>query len=159
MRCLHLIAVFLLGACAWTLAGAGQDQRKAAADLPEIKELPNPFTFVDGSPVKTKADWERRRQEIKELFQDYEYGHMPPKPQKMTVKKGERVTDEANKVIIQKLAVTLEHEGKTFTFNVTVALPSEAKGKVPVLIQSGGFGKGGAGGGDGKRFKTYTDRG
>jgi endo-1,4-beta-xylanase len=139
-----------------TVAGATQDKRKPAGELPEIKELPNPFTFADGSPVRTKEDWGRRRAELKELFQDYMYGHMPPKPQKMTIKKGERTTDEANKIIIQILEVTLEHEGKTFTMSVTVALPLGAKGKVPVLIQSGGFGKGGAGV---KRFKTYTDRG
>jgi hypothetical protein len=157
MRFVHVIAAALLVVAACTLAGANQDKRKPAGELPEIKELPNPFTFADGSAVRTREDWERRRVEIKELFQDYEYGHMPPKPQKMTVKKGERVTDEVNKVIVQKLEVTLEHEGKTFTMNVTVALPLGAKGTVPVLIQSTGFGKGGGAGAE--RFKKYTDRG
>jgi hypothetical protein len=153
MRCVYFVAL-LLGAVACSLAGAHQDKRKLAGDLPEIKELPNPFVFADGSPVRTKEDWDRRRLEIKDLFQDYEYGHMPPKPQKMTVKKGTRVTDKENNVIIQNLEVIMEHEGKTFTLSVTVALPADAKGKVPVLIQSGGFGKGGN-----KRFKQYTDRG
>ena len=27
--------------------------------LPVIKEPPNPFTFADGSPVRTKEDWDR----------------------------------------------------------------------------------------------------
>src|SRR5205085_656101 len=92
------------------------------------------------------------------LFQDYMYGHMPPKPQKMTVKKGERVTDEANKVILQDLELLLEHEGKKLTINLKLALPADVKGKVPVLIQSSfGFGKGG--GTSGKRFTTFTSRG
>jgi cephalosporin-C deacetylase-like acetyl esterase len=157
MRILRIVAVLTIGAAACTLAGANQDKRKSADELPEIKELPNPFTFADGSPVRTKEDWDRRRREIKALFEDYEYGHMPPKPQKMNIKKGERVVDEANKVIVQKLEVTMEHDGKTFTMNVTVALPLGAKGKVPVLIQSN-FGKGG-GGAAGERYKKYTDRG
>ena len=162
MRSVYLVAMFTIAACACTFAGADQDKqskRKPAAELPEIKELPNPFVFADGKAVRTKDDWNRRREEIKDLFQDYMYGHMPPKPQKMTVKKGQRVTDDANKVIIQNLEVVMENEGKTFTMNVTVALPAGAAGKVPVLVQAGGFGKGGGGGAPGARFKQYTDRG
>jgi len=160
MRIVHAVAVLFLGVVACSLAGADQDtpKRKAAGEFPEIKELPNPFIFADGSPVRDAKDWERRRVEVKELFQDYMYGHMPPRPQKMTIKKGERVTDEANKVILQDLELQLEHEGKKLTINVKLALPAGATGKVPVLIQSSfGFGKGGAA--SSKRFTTYTNRG
>jgi hypothetical protein len=160
MRTLHALAVVLVGAVACALAGAGQGTRKPASELPEIKELPNPFTFADGSPVRTNQDWERRRKELKGLFQDYVYGHMPPKPQKMTIKRGERVTDETNNVTLQDLELKLEHEGKALTINVRIALPSDAKGKVPVVIQSSfgrGFGK--RGGAASKRFTTYTRRG
>lgn len=58
---------------------AGKD-RPGPDELPSIKELPDPFKMNDGSRVKTKADWERRRAELKELIQAYEYGHMPPPP-------------------------------------------------------------------------------
>ena len=67
-----MVAFLILGACACTFASAAQDKRKPAADLPEIKELPNPFVFLDGSTVKTRADWERRRKEIKERRQKAE---------------------------------------------------------------------------------------
>ena len=40
----------------------------------------DPLVFPDGSRVKTKADWRRRRAEILELFQREMYGRMPPKP-------------------------------------------------------------------------------
>jgi endo-1,4-beta-xylanase len=163
MRLLRIAVVFFVVAAVVGLAGGqgeGKKSRKAVSEFPVIKELPNPFVFLDGSSVKTAKDWERRRVEIKGLFEEYMYGHMPPKPQKMTVKKGERTTDEANKVIIQKLDVTLEHDGKSVTIAVTVALPMNAKEKVPVLIQSTGFGFGKKGAGaPGARFKTYTDRG
>jgi hypothetical protein len=36
----------------------------SADQLPAIKELPNPFVFDDGSPVRTKRDWEKRRGEL-----------------------------------------------------------------------------------------------
>src|SRR5438876_4749194 len=117
MFTIRFLAVVILGAATCTLVGAGQRSTKSAADLPEIKELPNPFVFADGSAVRTAKDWERRRAEVKELFQEYMYGHMPPKPQKMTIKRGERVTDETNKLTLQDLEVTLEHEGKTLTIN------------------------------------------
>ena len=68
---------------------------KPAGELPEIKELPNPFTFLDGSAVKTREDWQRRRAELKSLFEQYQYGHLPPKPQRMTVARGEVHVDEA----------------------------------------------------------------
>ncbi|HEY8504629.1 MAG TPA: hypothetical protein VIL46_08605, partial [Gemmataceae bacterium] len=73
-------------------------------------------------------------------------------------KKGEPVTDDANRVTIRDLALKLEHAGKTLTLDLRLALPSEAKGKVPVLVQSTfGFRKGGAP--SGRRFATFTGRG
>lgn len=158
MRLPHGIAALLFGVAAAGLAGARPDPQppRPAGDLPEARELPSPFTFADGSPVRTRADWARRRAEIKRLFEEYEYGHLPPAPRTMTVKKGERVADDVNKLDVQKLDVTLEHDGKSFTFTVTVALPRGAAGPVPVVVQSTGFGPPA---GAGARFKTHTDRG
>src|SRR2546426_4038068 len=98
MRTVRFALVFVFCAAVCAMVGAGQESRKPADELPEIKELPDPFTFADGTRVRTEKDWARRRLELKDLFQDYMYGHLPPKPQKMAIKKGERVTDEANKV-------------------------------------------------------------
>jgi endo-1,4-beta-xylanase len=164
MRAAYLFAAVLLGALTCTLESAGQNQSKKADDLPQVKDLANPFIFADGSPVRTKEDWSKRRGEIKELFANYMYGHMPPRPAKMSVAKGERVTDEVNKVIVQKLKVTMEQGGKTFEMEVTVALPSEAKEKVPVLVQAS-FGGGKKGDKQaappppGQPFAQYTKRG
>jgi hypothetical protein len=35
------------------------------------------FRFFDGGHVKTRADWDRRREEIKALLQYYEFGRKP----------------------------------------------------------------------------------
>lgn len=40
-------------------------------------DLPDAMTFLDGSKVKTKADWEERKKEIKNLWCDYFIGHYP----------------------------------------------------------------------------------
>lgn len=78
MRWLNLaLASCMFLPAAW---GADPSPHKPIANLPVIKELPNPFLFQDGSPVRDTKDWERRRSELKQLFQDYMYGHLPAKP-------------------------------------------------------------------------------
>ena len=114
--------------------------KKTASDLPAVKELSNPFVFEDGSPVKRKDDWTRRRAELKRLFEDYEYGHYPPKPEKMTVTRGELQVDEAAKVARRELTINLEHAGKTLALHVRLILPNQGKGPFPVVVMAG-FGR------------------
>lgn len=52
----------------------------AVKDLPEIKEMPDPLTFRNGKKVTTPAEWKLRREEMKQIMEEYEYGHMPPPP-------------------------------------------------------------------------------
>jgi endo-1,4-beta-xylanase len=160
MRTAVVVAILVL--CAGVGPGVAADKKspKPAGELPKVKELPNPFTFADGSPVRTKADWERRRKEIKDLFQDYMYGHLPPKPEKMTVKRGDKATDKTNKVTIQDLELKLEQGDKTLTMHVRLALPQNARKPVPVVIQSG-FGRFGLGpaASAGRFFTAFTKRG
>lgn len=48
--------------------------------LPRINSLPDPLTFLDGRPVKTPADWKKRRAEIIKYYEMYDIGTIPPKP-------------------------------------------------------------------------------
>ena len=133
---------------------------KPASELPEIKELPNPFLFQDGTLVHDKKDWERRRVEIKNLYEDYMYGHMPAKPKSMKVDKGELVVDDENKVTIQPLEIKLGQDDKSLTLHMRLALPKDAKGPLPVIVQSSfGARPGGITGPAGKPFAAYTQRG
>jgi hypothetical protein len=169
MRTDHLLAIILLIASVSPAPGADKHSPKPAGELPEIKGLPNPFTFSDGSPVRNKDDWGRRRQELKNLFQEYMYGHLPPRPQRMTINRGNSIPDEGNKVAIQDLELKLEQDDKTLTMHVRVALPQSAQGPVPVVVQSGfgrrAFGRPGEAGGQaqsassGRPFTTFTKRG
>lgn len=43
-------------------------------------ELPDPFTFLNGDPVKTMSDWDCRAEQIRSLFMKYELGDKPAKP-------------------------------------------------------------------------------
>jgi dienelactone hydrolase len=68
-------------------AGAISVSKRIDPDqLPAVKELPDPFTFADGTKLKSKVDWPKRQAELKELIQTYEYGHLPPVPPKDQVK-------------------------------------------------------------------------
>ena len=154
-RVFALLLVAAVGLC--SAADGDKPKPKPAGELPEIKELPNPFTFGDGTAVRTKEDWAKRRDEIKNLCQDYEYGHLPPKP-KMTVTRGDASTDEAAKVTMQQLTLKLEHETNAITMRVTVAWPSEAKAAVPVLLQPS-FSFGPPKAPSAKSFATFTKRG
>jgi hypothetical protein len=49
-------------------------------ELPEIKEMPDPLTMNDGKQVISQEQWRIRRQQMIDILEDYEYGHMPPAP-------------------------------------------------------------------------------
>ena len=54
----------------------------APKDLPSRPGLPEPLVMLDGSKVTTKEQWvEKRRPELKALFQHYMYGMIPPAAQ------------------------------------------------------------------------------
>ena len=42
--------------------------------------LPDPLLMNDGRRASSPEDWLKRREEIKTLLCDIEYGHMPPAP-------------------------------------------------------------------------------
>ena len=49
-------------------------------NLPRIETLPDLFLMNDGSTVKTKQDWEKRREELKKALFEYGFGQLPPAP-------------------------------------------------------------------------------
>lgn len=53
-------------------------------ELPRNEKLPDPFTFFDGTPVTTKAQWECRRREIQHMAATYIYGPYPFEPDETT---------------------------------------------------------------------------
>lgn len=91
--------------------------------------LPNPFLFADGTRVKTVADWERRRQEIKASVIELEFGGMPPRPDAIRL---ERMT-EGGKGKVSSYRIHCYIKEKEFTF-CFMAYRSEKDDKCPVII-------------------------
>jgi len=72
----HLIMTALLLAA---LGAGGAESFPPAPALPPRPEAPDPLVMLDGAPVRTKKDWlDKRRPQLKALFQHYMYGWFPP---------------------------------------------------------------------------------
>jgi (4-O-methyl)-D-glucuronate---lignin esterase len=97
------------------------------AQLQANAKLPDPFTFLDGSKVVTKADWACRRKEISLLAQEFIYGRKPPAPDSETAS-----FDNGN------LNITLTRGGTTVQFSVPVQTPQGA-GPFPGILSLGGL--------------------
>ena len=54
--------------------------------LPVIEGLPELLMFQDGTRVTNRSDWLRRRAEIGQQVQYYEYGYLPPAPGNIVAK-------------------------------------------------------------------------
>jgi len=135
-----LLVGLALGAAA-AAAGAEKAPPKAGGfppveKLPEIKELPDPFLMKSGQRVKTREDWQKRREEIKALLAHYEYGRMPPPPGNVTAE----VTSSGKTRRHVKLSMG---PGKKLKMGVRISLPP-GKGPFPVIVKpkhySGGNG-------------------
>ncbi|MBY0456404.1 MAG: acetylxylan esterase [Gemmataceae bacterium] len=80
------LALSALGLLAMTLTALSADF-PPPAKLPSVPDFPDVLALRDGTKVATKKDWEeKRRPELKELFQHYMYGKFPAKPEKVTAK-------------------------------------------------------------------------
>ncbi|MCR4859546.1 MAG: alpha/beta fold hydrolase [Bacteroidales bacterium] len=108
--------------------------------LPRQNLLPDAGTFLDGTPVRTEADWERRRAEILDLFVRYEWGSYPPKAAISRVE----VLEESETAGIRSKTVRLWFgpQGKG-SVRASVSIPSGRPGeRFPVFLSPnlGGLG-------------------
>jgi len=114
---------------------SGQNNLNWINGLPYITELPDPFLMNNGSRVSNLSDWLKHRDELKEKFQFYEYGHfMPPFPvSEMSVSPDSII--EYGKDSIKKRVVQLKTgpEGK-ISFTLNLFIPGKGKGPFPVII-------------------------
>jgi len=98
------------------------------ASLPTNSFLPDPFTFMNGARVTTRAEWTCRRAEIAALAQEFEYGYKQNTPYSATT--GSRSGNT--------LTVTVTDNGRTISFNASITYPSSGSGPFPAMIGVGG---------------------
>src|SRR5687768_3889410 len=109
--------------------------------LPAVKELPDPFAFADGTRVKSKEDWERRRAELESMVLYYEYGRMPPAPgNTAAVELGSSNYRGMKNATHKVFKVTCGPEKKV-SFTLDLLMP-HGKGPFPVIVRGDlGWGK------------------
>jgi len=113
----------------------------AAADfplpdqLPEQANLPDPLVMRDGTKITTKEQWEtKRKPELKELFQHYMYGRLPPTPKQ--VKYTTLFTDEkalGGKAKLSEVKITFEEPSLRHAIHVLLVVPNSVK-QPPVFV-------------------------
>ncbi len=108
-------------------------------------KLPDPLTFNNGSPVKTAAQWRKRRAEIVELFDREVYGRRPKNIPKVTWTVAKTTEGKAGNVavITKQLVGRADNSGYpalNVTILATLSTPKDATHPVPVVLM---FGNGG----------------
>jgi (4-O-methyl)-D-glucuronate---lignin esterase len=68
-------------------ASTAQTDRARVSALPPKADMPDPLSMLDGTRVHSRSAWiDKRRPELKRLFQEYMYGFVPPKPNRAEAK-------------------------------------------------------------------------
>jgi len=142
--------IFHQGSTKWTIAHAlilafillqpvsAQHTRynfPAVDDLPVTEGLQNPFLKPDGSLVQTKEEWLEQREYLKAMLIQYQYGTIPPKPQKISV---ENVSSEeilGGRGILDLFNITISRNGHSVTLHCSLYRPNKP-GKFPVVIKN-----------------------
>ena len=102
------------------------------ANLPLRPEVPEALRFENGKKVETRSDWEKRADELRDLYQYYMYGYMPDTSQ-------EKVSFEKTET---GMIIEIEIEERVASIPVTVTLPDEDsafEAPYPAIITNGGL--------------------
>lgn len=102
--------------------------------LPSQPELPDPLVMFDGDRVTTKEQWfDKRRPELKALFQYYMYGFLPP-PLKIKAKVEHEDTKAFDgKATLRNVTISFGRKG-TPPIHVLLVVPNQRKRPAPVFI-------------------------
>lgn len=100
-----------------------------------VTELPDPFILDNGSRVTNPGEWNKRREELKEKIQFYEYGHFAAvSPVNVVSVSPDSIIKVENSTIRKRIIrlKTVFNGPKEFTVNMFI--PEKGKGPFPVVI-------------------------
>lgn len=130
----------LIALCAALLALASPARAADFPDfsaLPEQPGLPDPFTMMDGTKVTSPEEWnEKRRPELKALFQYYVYGFSPPPPGITVSETAPESTILNGKGRLRQITIAFNNLPAPDAPRIHLALfmPSDTNGPVPVFL-------------------------
>ena len=118
---------------------ANTDESKAT----QYTTIPDPLILNDGKPVKTAKEWwDKRRPEIVELFDREVYGRVPKNTPKVKWEVVKTTNDTVGKILVitKKLSGHVDNSVYpqiTVNIDLTLVIPANAKGPVPVIMEFG----------------------
>ena len=112
-------------------------------DLPDHPEMPDAMVMYDGTRVTTPAQWQQRREEMKQILEYYELGHSPPPPGNVTGHdiKSATVLDGAAKYRLVHLSFGPDEK---LGYDIAIFTPTSSDGPFPTIINPSFFGTPGA---------------
>ena len=133
------LVFLLLFVLAFTATQAEDPQRTfpTVDELPEIEELPNPFAFLDGTPVETPKDWERRREEMMAIVLHYQFGHAPPLPAPDRIN-AETISETTalNGQAVKRLVRLRFGPDNALSLLLGIHAPKNRRGPFPVIVHN-----------------------
>ena len=97
--------------------------------------LEDPLKFADGTPLRSKDDWPRRRREILDIFEHEMYGVEPPKPEVLVTELVDEKQDALAGFVVRSQYKMWFRADKTGPcINWIVFRPRYEKKPVPVII-------------------------
>ena len=122
-------------------AAAASPDKTAAPSFPEASSLPaqpglpDPLVLFDGTPVRTVKDWnEKRRPELKALFQHYMYGPVtggPGRVRSTVVRTDSKAL--GGKATLKEIDLAISQPVET-VIHLLLVVPNERRGSAPVFV-------------------------
>lgn len=150
---------FSVALAAMLLCGIAGAQRPPA-NYDEAKvgtyTLPDPLVFNDGKPVRSSAEWiKRRRPEIIELFEAHVYGRSPQPPKSIKYEVFDTDNNALNgKAIRKQVTIHLSPAKDGPKEDLLIYIPAGARKPVPVILSLNFSGNHASSGDPGVRLAT-----
>lgn len=101
--------------------------------LPSIREMPDLFTFSDGTRVNSVDQWRKRRVEIQQVIQYFAYGQLPPRPDVIAAEvKASKILSRYDGAQQQLIRLSIGSKTK-LSLNISLHLP-KSKQPCPVIV-------------------------
>jgi hypothetical protein len=124
-----------------------KDTSSEATANPYKSTMPELMTFKNGTRVKSRDQWPKRRAEIVEDFEYEVYGRIPSNVPKVTWEVTRTVEGESGGIATVTRTLVGHVDNSAFpkikvAIQASFTVPKDAAGRVPILLQFGGFGFG-----------------
>lgn len=98
--------------------------------------LPDPLTMEDGRPVQTREMWwSQRRPELVRLFEEYQYGRSPGRPNDMVFHVFESAGSAfGGRAIRRQVTLYFNRDRTGPDLDLLIYLPARATGPVPIFL-------------------------